>query len=525
VDDGEKLEKGLELIREGRRAEFNGYLAKLRDDEPLLSSLLEVGAQAYTHTPLETIRKGNRLLARVSDKPRLAVYLFAWLGTAYRLIGEMGTSDNYFLREIETAERMGDRDRALAGRMDLLYNRFIRAEYESLYREIRERARDASFSGDYDTRYILASLEIVRGRPEKAVEALTSFLGAGDRHRRQQVHMKEVLGFATRMTGDPEGAFRLYMESVEGLLEFDSVYAAFPLAKAMELVRLSGIEPPPGRIIRRCLALARKGSWGEIAAAQEIEALLIRDDAGAAEKLLEAAKNYARVHQNIEATAAGLTAAWLAWRAESHVFPKALRFLAPLVALHPGFRRDPVLGGFLARIEPLLGGKDEGESGRGIKAHLIDGLRVSVGGRETRLARCGNRKAVQAFVYLLLTPKHRMSRDHLFYLIWPRRRYAGRTRQGLYNVMAMIRKDFGVADLLTRRYDYYQLEEVWTDLGELEDLVRRADGTGDPTEREEHMRRARELAKGELLPEFPYDSYIDEYRQYYDRLRKRVFGE
>jgi len=35
---------------------------------------------------------------------------------------------------------------------------------------------------------------------------------------------------------------------------------------------------------------------------------------------------------------------------------------------------------------------------------------------------------------------------------------------------------------------------------------------------------ARKLARGELLPEFPYDCYIDEHRQYYDRLRKGGSG-
>ncbi|MEO0192254.1 MAG: hypothetical protein ABIM46_05685, partial [candidate division WOR-3 bacterium] len=61
--------------------------------------------------------------------------------------------------------------------------------------------------------------------------------------------------------------------------------------------------------------------------------------------------------------------------------------------------------------------------------------------------------------------------------------------------------------------------------GELENLMRLADATRDPAEKEELLARARELAKGELLPEFPYDRHIDEYRQYYNRLRKRLFGD
>ena len=67
--------------------------------------------------------------------------------------------------------------------------------------------------------------------------------------------------------------------------------------------------------------------------------------------------------------------------------------------------------------------------------------------------------------------------------------------------------------------------DVWTDLGELENLVRLADSATDPSQKEECLARARELAQGELLPEFPYDKHIEEYRQYYNRLRKRLFGE
>ncbi|MEO0192444.1 MAG: hypothetical protein ABIM46_06645, partial [candidate division WOR-3 bacterium] len=59
----------------------------------------------------------------------------------------------------------------------------------------------------------------------------------------------------------------------------------------------------------------------------------------------------------------------------------------------------------------------------------------------------------------------------------------------------------------------------------IENLARLADATRDPREKEEYLSRAKELANGDLLPEFPYDRHIDEYRQYYYRLRKRLFGE
>ncbi len=91
--------------------------------------------------------------------------------------------------------------------------------------------------------------------------------------------------------------------------------------------------------------------------------------------------------------------------------------------------------------------------------------------------------------------------------------------------MNTIRKNLSRRELLTKKHDFYQLEEVWTDLDELENLLRLANAARDPAEKEEFLARAKELAKGELLPEFPYDRHIDEYRQYYGRLRKRLFGE
>jgi DNA-binding SARP family transcriptional activator len=88
--------------------------------------------------------------------------------------------------------------------------------------------------------------------------------------------------------------------------------------------------------------------------------------------------------------------------------------------------------------------------------------------------------------------------------------------------MDTIRKNLGRRDILSKKGDFYQLEDTWTDLGELEDLLRRTNATADPTEREELLSRARELARGELLPEFPYDKHIEEYRNYYERLRKNL---
>ena len=93
---------------------------------------------------------------------------------------------------------------------------------------------------------------------------------------------------------------------------------------------------------------------------------------------------------------------------------------------------------------------------------------------------------------------------------------------GLYAAVSTIRKHLGRRDLLTKSRDFYQLNDVWTDLDELENLLRLADASRDPHERGELLTRARQLAKGELLPEFPYDKHIEEYRRFYEGLRAKL---
>lgn len=144
-------------------------------------------------------------------------------------------------------------------------------------------------------------------------------------------------------------------------------------------------------------------------------------------------------------------------------------------------------------------------------------------GRDIRPLEWRSKRAARAFVYLLLSPKHRIPRDHLFYLLWPRKTYIRKNATLLYKAVYIVRENLGDSRLLTTKHDFYQLEgDVWTDLGEFEDLLRRADATIDPAEKKELLARARDLAKGELLPEFPYDRYIDEYRQHYERLRRKL---
>ncbi|MEO0192931.1 MAG: hypothetical protein ABIM46_09140, partial [candidate division WOR-3 bacterium] len=506
--------------------EFNEYLRELKLDDPLAYSVLDVNLALYRNMFSEAIRKARGLIKRVVDKPEVAKFVFSSLGRAYRFIGEIDTSDRYLIQAAEIAEFLGDHDYAYNERLEIMVNKCLKAEYEPAYKEIRSLLREHTSSPSrYYGMYILASLEVVLGRTDRTMENLDRLISNPDFIHRLRLGASEMKGLLTRLLGRVEKAQKIFIETAKSFMEIKSAYVCFPLAKALEISRLTSLALSPRQFIRESIKLSRKGSPGEIAAADEVEALLVVDEKEASERLFEAAQGYHIVYQNMEAFWSGLTAAYIAWKSDSPLFTKIIKFLSPLAPLHPGFKKDPLLGKFLAQVEPLMSSQTCGSEAKGIRANLIGGLRLTVDGTEISTMGWGRGGAVSCLVYLLLSPRHRIPGDHLFYLLWPNKKYSPGTRRWLYNLITTIRKNLGRPNILIKRGDFYQLEDVWTDLGEIENLLRLADATHDLAEKEEYLSRARDLAKGELLPEFPYDPYIDEYRQYYKQLRKRIFGQ
>jgi len=525
VNTSELVRKGADLLQEGNSAKIAKYLRRLKHENPLALAMLDMVASVLQSRLSETIKKGGSLLSKVSGDLELSEFLFNILGIAYMKMGNHSVAKDYYIRALEITEMIGKPKRTAIIKMNLFSCMMFRAEYESLSKEIQRFNTEAVPSARYNRDCILAVVELTRGMPDKAIKKLEFLdeLKLPNLHWRQGM---EIKGLVMRMLGRFEEATACFIALVQSYTDFASAYASFPCAKALQLSRLAGLEPPPRKLIKRCLTLAKKGGWGEQAAAQEIQALLSEDDAEAAQGLFAAAQSYQKASQPLEACLTGLTAAYLAWKTTSPVFPEALKFLAPLAPLHPGFRKDPLLGDFLTRIEPLLGPLVQSESTNGIRAYLTGELRVFVNGERLSLKGWRNNKAIMALLYLLLSPQHRIPRDHLFYLLWPRRNYGPeKNRVLLYKAIYLVRKNLKNPDLLIKKHDFYQLEEVWTDLSEIENLLRRADATYDPAEKKELLSRTRELAKDELLPDFPYDRHIDEYRQYYERLRKRLMAD
>ncbi len=508
----------------GTTPEFNLFLRELKERDPLALAMIRV--YIYTERGQFTlaVREGARVLPRVSGNPYLRWRLFIALGTAYRGMGKMNLGETYFQRALEMANLMGDREAISWTKFQIYTTRFFGAEYEQAHRGFVNYRRDPEAWKPHRADFFIGIYALLKGQPAEAIKTLDCFLEAEEKGPFWLGGL-EAKALTLRIMGRFSDAMNAFLESTKGYIDYGAAYASLPIAKALELSRLAGLEPPPQKLIKKALSIGKRGSWGEQAAAQEIEALIVEDDAVAAEGIYEAARSYMRGCQNIEAFLSGLTAAFLGWRTESEVFPKALNLISPLIPLHLGFRNDPLLGDFLHGAElflrETLGTPTEK---RGIRAYLIGGLRVFIEEKEIRVEKWHNNKAIRAFLYLLLSSSHRMAHDHLFYLLWPRKSYNNKSRFLLYTAIDMIRRRLGKREFLTKKRDFYQLEDVWTDLGEIEDLIRRADATPDPAEKEELLSRARELAKGDLLPEFPYDRHVDEYRQYYKRLKERLFG-
>jgi len=522
MDTLNRVKRAREMFTLGNLSELEQFRKTLRHEDPLALSIVDLSLAVLRDMPFDATKRGARLLPKVADKPELARYTFTQMGVAYRVMGELELSDNYFIKALDVSERTGDQTGITNARLHLTDNMLLRGEYEAVKAEIARLSKKLSSTLRLNFAYIMSQLAIFEGKPERCFGILDPILETMNRND-LWLGMLEVKADALRFIGKLNEASETIIEVTEGLSELGAAYSATPLAKAMNLAWFAGTEPPPRSLIRRCVSLAKKGSWAERAACRAIEAFLSGDETAIVESLFEAALDYERAYQHMEVFLSGLSAAYLAWRTENPLFFKIVKFLAPRAAMNPVFRQDPVLGEFMNRIEPLFREALGSSKDKGIRAYLIGDLRVSVNGNDINPIKWRSIKAAMLFIYLLLSPRHRIASDHLFYLLWPKKKYTGKNRQLLYQAVSFCRGILGASSLIAHRHDFYHIEgEVWTDLGEIEDLIRKADATPDPAEKEELLARARELAKGELLPEFPYDRYIDEYRQYYERLRKRL---
>ncbi|MGB9589651.1 MAG: hypothetical protein ACPL68_02065, partial [Candidatus Hydrothermia bacterium] len=256
MNTGERIDRGVKLIREEKWDEVSDYIRATRQDDPLASELLEVCLCVYRYASPDAIRKGRRLIQRVSCEPELATRLLNWLGTAHRMMGEIETAENYFLRALEIDEKIGEQGFISATRLNLLLNRFFSGDYQALRRELPGFIRSATPVNAYWGNCVWAILDTFSGN-------------LGSARRRLDALLKESLGLyrysaleaeaaLLRLEGKIELSLRAYMELTKNFLRFASPYAGITCARAPEITRLKRIEPPPSALTRNCIRLARK---------------------------------------------------------------------------------------------------------------------------------------------------------------------------------------------------------------------------------------------------------------------------
>ena len=498
------------------------FLEETRAKDPIASSVLEVFLLVLRRQPEPAIRKGLRIIPKLEGDLETSYFLFNELGKAYRDAGRLDLAEEYFQRTVEISELIGKPNLIYPAYTSLYFNKFFREDFVSLYQEMKAYLNRVPKRFRPRALYLFAILKLILGKPADALRILSDPAHEATDNQLHSLAVKEMKGLALRTMGLLEEAARCLTESAEGFLDLGSSYAVFPLSKALCIQKFTGISVLSQGLTEACMRLSDTGDEATLTAAKECEAYLSPDEEGVPELLLSCARSYYRAFQPLEGFLAGSAALLLAWRTRSAAFAEIASFLSPHMALYPGFRDDPILGDFLVRAEPLISPRPKTPR---IKANLIGQMTLTVDGFPRSLDSLRNRKALRILVYLLLTPEHRMAYDHILSLVWPRIKPNKGGMNRLYVNIYQIRRFLGDSSLLVKRGDFYQLEDVWTDISELANLIDKADRVQDPDERREILASAREIAKGELLPEFPYDKYIEEYRQYYDKMRKRLFGE
>ncbi len=515
MNTAKRIQEGSLLFSYGKPQEFFAFLEKLKDKDPLAHSVLELAVYVLRHEPERAIRKGTRLISKISDKQEVLAYLFVWLGRAYRLAGELEAAENYFLKAINSARAAGDSVAADEARMGLMFNLFLKARYDELHREAESFLKGKR---ELPVLYLEGTCWLIKGKPWKAAKIFNALLEELTPEGEFWASVLEMRGLARRLTEDLQGAADDFLLSAQTFLKLGSRYAAYPLAKALEINLFIKQTFPESGLIEKCLRVARGGTLGEQAAACEIEGLLKRD----IQKVLKASDGFLKAFQHMEALLAAGAAAKLSWEAEIPGLARALKIAGELVASHPGFYADPLFGKFFKAAKELAE-PYRWSAPAGILATLLGRLRVWVRGREIQTQSWGNRKALLVLVYLLLAPNHRLREAHLMDLLWPDKP-PGKAKNSLHVAVSVLRKRLGDASLLSRVGDYYQLEgDVKTDLARIEALVREAEASLDPKVAAENLKEAAKLCRDELLPEFAGDPFVEQYREYYQRLRNKVF--
>jgi len=336
----------------------------------------------------------------------------------------------------------------------------------------------------------------------------------------------ELVGFLERIAGRFRAAGEAFLKAAGYFAALKNNYSIFPVNKHRELSLLASIPPLPDDLEKEALRLARKGGPAEKAALMEHEALKrweAGDLIGAGEMSLEAGEALALAAQTSEAFFAHIRSAYLGYLARTDTFMRSIDYIRPRMGLYPVIEQDPFYGQFTKGVlRPLV------EFGSAAPASL----RVSLFGDPEpgdlrNPSAWSSRKALSLFKYLLLNYGRFISSDYLAYLLWPREG-GEKLCVRLRNLIYMIRNNLGpMRNILIRSKASYAIKEdtrLWIDAHEFQNLVREAEALDqNPTLQMKKYLKALDLYRGKLLPEDPYDRFIEEHRNHlHNRFQKAL---
>jgi predicted ATPase/DNA-binding SARP family transcriptional activator/DNA-binding CsgD family transcriptional regulator len=167
-----------------------------------------------------------------------------------------------------------------------------------------------------------------------------------------------------------------------------------------------------------------------------------------------------------------------------------------------------------------MGTSGGGNNSEVVRMWLLGGFRVSVGSRTIGEDRWRRRKAAALVKLLALAPSHRMHREQVMHLLWPRlgeQAAANNLHRNLYVARRTLEPDLlATSRCLILREGQLVLcpeRDLWVDVEAFEQAAEAARRSRDPAA----YRSANDLYAGELLPEDRYEEWSEEHSR---RLRE-----
>ena len=163
-----------------------------------------------------------------------------------------------------------------------------------------------------------------------------------------------------------------------------------------------------------------------------------------------------------------------------------------------------------------MGASEGGNNAGVVRVWLLGGFRVSIGSRTIGEDRWRRRKAAALVKLLALAPGHRLHREQVMHLLWPRlgaQAAANNLHRNLYVARRTLDSEAltgsGCLTLHGEQLVLCPEGELWVDVEAFERAAEAARLSRDPAA----YRAAMDLYAGEFLPEDRYEEWTEEHRR------------